>query len=122
MLTYSFILSVNNVVVLRVNIQVSSDQVYPISWLFCNELNMSLFCILQGITGSLVETTTYNYTFNGSISTQMNFTGEYFEIELTGAEGGENVAVNVEFVYGQCMSSMAADFTGECSVWDVLAQ
>ncbi len=73
----------------------------------------SLVCILQSITGSLVETITYNCTFNGNISTRMNFTGEYFEIKLTGAEGGETVGVNVEFVYGQCMSSMAAHFTGE---------
>ncbi len=50
------------------------------------------------------------------MSSLVTFTGDYFEIELPEAEGRENVGVNVEFVYGQCMSSMAADFTGECMV------
>ncbi len=48
------------------------------------------------------------------MSSLVTFTGDYFEIELPEAEGRENVGVNVEFVYRQCMSSMAADFTGEC--------
>ncbi len=63
----------------------------------------------------MVETTAYSYTFNGgAMSSLVTFTGDYFEIELLPeAEGRENVGVNVEFVYGQCMSSMAADFTGE---------
>ena len=61
-----------------------------------------------------METTTYSYTFNGAMSSLVTFTGDHFEIDLPGAEEGrENVSVNVEFVYGQCMSSIAADFTGE---------
>ncbi len=47
------------------------------------------------------------------MSSLVTFTGDYFEIELPEAEGRENVGVNVEFVYGQCMNSMEADFTGE---------
>ncbi len=81
---------------------------------YIHELICHLFVlILQSITGSLVETTAYKYTFNGTMFSPINFTGDYFEIELPEAEGRENVGVNVEFVYGQCMSSMAAEFTGK---------
>ncbi|XP_064393507.1 uncharacterized protein LOC135340988 isoform X1 [Halichondria panicea] len=67
---------------------------------------------VQNIIGSLIETTAYSYTCNrGPMFSFVTFTGDYFEIELPQAEGRENVGVNVEFVYGQCMSSMAADFT-----------
>ncbi len=77
-------------------------------------MQLLLPCIVQNLTGSFIETTTYSYTFNGTtMSSPINFIGDYFEIELAGAEGGEQVAVSVEFVYGQCMSSMTADFTGK---------
>ncbi len=68
--------------------------------------------LLQDVTG--VETTNLRYSFNGSMSSSRTLTGDYFEFTLPGAEGGDVVSVTVMFENGTCMSSMTANYTGEC--------
>ena len=90
----------------------------------CKEKNILFICMIlfrlfhillfQNISGSLVETTNYSCMFNGSVSTSTLFTGDYFDINLPGAEGGDVVSVTVTFENGTCMRSTSANFTGKC--------
>ncbi len=41
------------------------------------------------------------------------FTGDYFEINLPGAEEDDAVSVIVTFENGTCVNSMTANFTGK---------
>ncbi len=61
-----------------------------------------------------METTNLSYSFNGSMSSAITLTGDYFEFALPGAEGGDVVSVTVMFENGTCMSATTANYTGEC--------
>ncbi len=70
--------------------------------------------MFQNISKFLVETRNYRYIFNNFVSTSTLFTGDYFDINLPGAEGGDVVSVTVTFENGTCMSSTSANYAGEC--------
>ena len=68
---------------------------------------------MQHISEAVVPYRGYQYTTNYSTSLMMNFTGDYFEIDLFGVEAGQTVTVTVIFQREFCRKMVTANLNGE---------
>ena len=68
------------------------------------------FCV---ITQSVVPTGNYQYLLHGTTFPVMNFTGDYFVIDLPESAAGQEVVVNVTFQNGPCISLSSVTYKGK---------
>ena len=65
-----------------------------------------------------VPTRSYQNTMSGVTSSTMSFTGDSFEIDLSGEEAGETVTITVMFQNNACESMANISVTGMLCIYE----
>ena len=95
------------IIILQITIQARTVQICS-----CAQL-VKVLLIMQHISEAVVPYRGYQYTTNNSTSLMMNFTGDYFEIDLFGVEAGQTVTVTVIFQREFCRKVVTANLNGK---------
>ena len=70
-----------------------------------------ILCFLQTATNMTIPDRSYQYNTTKMTSSTTSFTGDSFEIDLSGEEAGETVIITVMFRNGACESMASISVT-----------